>query len=268
MKKTIGAFLMVFGLLSAGLLAFQSKLIFYPEPLPVDYDYRLPAHGSEVFVDTADGERINALWYRADNSKGVVLYFHGNAGNLGSWKDISHAIVPLGYDLFIIDYRGFGKSTGRLSEKGLYEDARASYAYLIAQGYTEADIVIYGRSIGSGVASELATTRPARALILETPFTSLVDLAKSLAPHFLPALTLRFRFDNASKLPKVDAPILLIHGDRDELIPHSHSEVLAAQLGDKAELAIIPGAGHNDIGAYPAYAQILTRFLARTAASR
>jgi uncharacterized protein len=261
MKKTVATGLIVIGGLLMALIALQSKMIFFPETLDAAYDFRLGENATEVFVETDDGERINALWFRAEASRGVVLYFHGNAGSLRGWKDVSHDIVPLGLDLFIIDYRGFGKSTGRLTEQGLYEDARASYAFLRTQGYEADDIVIYGRSIGSGVASELASTHPCRALILETPFTSLPDLASALAPHFFPRLTLRFRFENARKLAGIKVPVLLLHGDQDEIIPHSHSEALAALIGRRARLVLIEKGRHNDLSAHPAHSRALREFL-------
>ncbi|MBA2665052.1 MAG: alpha/beta hydrolase [Bradymonadaceae bacterium] len=265
--RILRALALVFLLTASILIAItllQSKLIFFPERLPADYAFALADHEEEHFFETADGERLNAIWSRAPgDGRATVLYFHGNAGSLRTWKDVASDFTRLGLDTFIIDYRGYGKSSGSLSEAGLYHDAQAAWDYLVGQGIVAADIVIYGRSIGTGVASELAANVGlARALILESPFTSLVALAKELNPFLLPGLLLRFRFDSATKLPKARMPILLVHGERDELISVSHSHKLHALLGERSTLAIIAAAGHNDVGAYPAYHAALASFLA------
>jgi uncharacterized protein len=252
----------------AGVLLMQSRLIFFPERLPADYAFGLEPPDREVFVTTDDGERIHALWFRAEQPAGVVLYFHGNAGSLRTWQDVRHDLVSLGYDLFIIDYRGYGKSSGRISEPGLYADAKASYDFLRAQGYAPDDIVVYGRSIGTGVASELAHRVEHRALVLESPFFNLVELARGFYPWLLPALTLRYRFYTDRKIAQVNSPILFIHGERDELIGPEHSRRLHALVADRGELVIVPRAGHNDVAAYPQYRQALASFLARTGSTQ
>lgn len=256
------AFFLSFG----AFFMMQERFLFFPESLPQDFDYSLPANAEEVFFDTDDGARINALWYRAENSNetdessGVILYFHGNAGSLRTWKSVAPQILSTGYDLFIIDYRGFGKSTGTLSEKGLYADGRAAYRELLARGYEPEDIVVLGRSIGTGIACEIAATEEIRALILETPFTSMVELATEYIP-ILPRLILNYKFENEKKAAKIDVPTLIIHGDQDEVIPIEHGRTIFDAFSEPRELALLAGAGHNDFTGHREYVASLTGFL-------
>jgi len=260
--RITGMLLVSLGVLLIPLTILQSKLIFFPETLPNDHAFYLAPGEEEVFIDTEDGERINGIWSHVDQSQGLVLYFHGNAGSLESWKGVARDFNGLGYEVLIIDYRGYGKSSGVITEEGLYEDAKATWNFALARGVPASSIVIYGRSIGSGPAAELALhASDARALILETPFTSLLSLAKSIYPFLLPDLTLRFRFETDQKLPLVKMPILMVHGTQDEIIPVSHSQELQNLLGTKSTLVIIDGANHNNVSAYPAYEDALRDFL-------
>lgn len=250
------------GVLLIPLTVLQSKLIFFPEKLPSEHKFILAQNEEEVFIDTSDGERINGIWSRVESSNGLILYFHGNAGSLESWKGVARDFNRLGFDVLVVDYRGYGKSSGSITEEGLYNDAKATLAFALARGVPESSIIIYGRSIGTGPAAELALHAPeARALILETPFTSLLSLAKSIYPFLVPDLTLRFRFETNQKLPKVKMPILLVHGTMDEIIPVWHSQELHKMLGKKSTLVIIDGANHNNVSAYPAYEDALREFL-------
>jgi pimeloyl-ACP methyl ester carboxylesterase len=244
-------------------LAFlQSKIIFFPEKLPPDFSFHLAANEEEVFIETPDGERINGIWSKVPDRKGVVLYFHGNAGSLDGWKPVARDFNKLHYDVLIIDYRGYGKSTGEITEEGLYTDAEATWRYALAHGVSASEILIYGRSIGTGPAVELAVrAQKSRALILETPFTSLLDMAQSIYPFLLPRLTLRFHFENEKKLANIGMPVLLIHGTRDEIIPISHSQTLHQKFKERTELVIIEGGTHNDLSAFPAYEDALIAFL-------
>lgn len=259
------AFLLSFGVF----FTMQERLLFFPESLPQDFDYSLPENAEEVFFDTEDGARINALWYRVEDSNedveessGVILYFHGNAGSLRTWKSVAPQILSTGYDLFIIDYRGFGKSTGKLSEKGLYADGRGAYRELLARGYEPEDIVVLGRSIGTGIACEIAATEEIGALILETPFTSMVELATEYIP-VLPRLILNYKFKNEKKAAQIDVPTLIIHGDRDEVIPIEHGRAIFEAFSEPRKLVELNGASHNDFTGHPEYLPALSAFLDR-----
>ncbi|MFH1434608.1 MAG: alpha/beta hydrolase [Pseudomonadota bacterium] len=238
------------------------RFIFVPEKLPRDFDFRLPENAQELFIDTSDGETINAILFRAPEPKGVALYFHGNAGSLSSWQFVSDDIVPLGFDVLVIDYRGYGKSTGKISEKGLYLDAEASFDKLTSLGYEKDGIVVYGRSLGTGVAFDLAGQRKAGALVLESPFTSMPDLVSAFFPIPLPGLIISYKFENLEKAPKVTIPTLVLHGDSDELIPFGQGRrIFDALTVKKKTLAVIEGGGHNNLSEFPEYHRAVKNFL-------
>lgn len=249
----LGAYLLLL------LLAYtmQERMIFHPGKLSDGHKFDLGPEDEEVFLDTRDGQRINALYFAGTSDK-IVLYFHGNAGDMSSWQYVSKDFVRLGYHFFLIDYRGYGKSSGSLSEEGLYEDARAAWDYVTnVKNFGPERIIIYGRSIGTGVAMELASRNEAGLLVLEAPYTDLSSLAKQKAPIVIPALTLRYHFDNLSKVGKVRSPILFIHGSDDRLIPPSHSRKLFDAFQGQKKLVIIEGGSHNDLSEHASYHEAL-----------
>jgi uncharacterized protein len=239
------------------LYAFQRRLIFFPGRLPENFNLKLKANQQEVFLNTTDGERIAAVFCRGDRPE-VILYFHGNAGDLNGWKYATENLTALGYNVFIIDYRGYGKSSGTISEQGFYNDAEAAYTYLIEKrDYKPANIVVYGQSIGTGVAVALASRHTPRALILESPYTSLGALANEKLPFFFPSLYLRFRFNNLKKIAAIPCPIVLLHGTKDELIPPAHSQKLLEAIPGPKKLFLINGGGHNDLNTFAGYKDFL-----------
>ena len=253
LKIAVYLFAAVYLILIVMAFAFQSRFIFHPGKLPYDYRFSLGENDREVFLKTPDGETINALFYRGADTQ-VVLYFHGNAGDLSNWQEVSHDFVAAGYSLFIIDYRGYGKSTGFISEQGLYIDAETSWAYLTnTLKFLPEDVIIYGRSIGTGVAVELATRHNARGLVLESPYSSLRKLVQQKVPWLLPSLWLRFYFDNLKRMALVKSPVMLIHGDSDTLIPLSHTQTLYETFQGKKMMAIIRQGGHYDLHAFDEY---------------
>lgn len=249
----------VYFLVALLLYVFQTKLIFYPGVLAPDFKFSPDFSPREIFIDTADGARINALFFK-NTRRDVILYFHGNAGDLSGWQFVAEDFLPSGYNFLIIDYRGYGKSRGTLSEKGLYQDAQAAYDYLTAQGFAPGQILIYGRSIGSGVAVDLASKNLCQGLVLESPFSSFGKLANEKFPMFFPALYLRFRFDNIRKINDVKSPIIFLHGADDDLIPSSHSSGLFEKFKGRKKLIIVPHGAHNDLHAFREYREFLIGF--------
>lgn len=241
----------------------QEKMIFFPETLPQDYRFKFDYPFEEVFLDAPDGARLNALHFTTgmqDRPKGVVLFFHGNAGSLRSWGQIAEDFVERGYNLFLPDYRTFGKSTGTISEEALHADARLAYSYLLER-YPEQEVVVFGRSVGSGIAIKLASENNPRLLVLETPYYNFSDLAKQHYP-FLPVdLLLSYTFRSDQWIGQVKCPIYLLHGTEDTIIPHESSHRLAGKAQVPAEVISIPGGGHNDLALYPQYQQALDRIL-------
>jgi fermentation-respiration switch protein FrsA (DUF1100 family) len=241
------------------LYAFQTRLIFYPGKLSPDFNFASDINGRELFINTADDERINGLFF-PNTGKGVILYFHGNAGDLSGWQFVAQDFFSTGYNFLIIDYRGYGKSSGELSERGFYLDAEAAYNYLTKQGFDPKDIVIYGRSIGSGVAVDLASRKPCQGLILESAYSSMGKLANEKFPFFFPSLFLRYWFDSINKINKVKSPVIFLHGSGDTLIPPGHSRRLFEKFTGKKKLIMVQHGGHNDLNVFHEYASFLHDF--------
>jgi fermentation-respiration switch protein FrsA (DUF1100 family) len=239
----------------------QTRLIFYPGKLAKDYKFKLGGLGEEVCLNTSDGERIHCLYFYGVKSD-VILYFHGNAGDLSGWKFVAEDFTAMGYNVLLIDYRGYGKSSGTISEAGFYKDAEAAYSFLIKdKGYSPTNIILYGRSIGSGVAVDLASKHRCKGLVLESPYSSLATLANEKIPFFFPSLYLRYSFNNLQKIEQVKCPIIFLHGTEDELIPATHTERLFNKFsGKKTKILIVKGA-HNDLNSFEEYNHFLTQVL-------
>lgn len=240
-------------IVAIALYVLQTKLIFHPGKLSRDFKFKLGPEDDEVFLKTSDGEEINGLFYHGTRTE-VILYFHGNAGDLSGWHFAAEDFVVHGYNVLIIDYRGYGKSSGTISENGFYLDAEAAYNYLLnIKGFVSQDIIIYGRSIGSGVAVDLASKHRTKGLVLESPYSSLTKLANEKLPFFYPSLYLRYSFNNNQKIKLVKSPVILIHGEQDSLIPSSHSKNLFKEITSGKKMILIKDGSHNDLNSYPEY---------------
>jgi len=243
------------------LYIFQTRLIFYPGKLSKDFKFKLGDNDREVFLETSDHEAIHALFFGGARAE-VILYFHGNAGDLGGWQFVAEDFTAHGYNVLIIDYRGYGKSAGTISENGFYRDAEAAYTFLVQEkGFSPQDIIIYGRSIGTGVAVDLASKHKTRGLILESPYSSLKKLANEKLPLLFPSLYLRFHFNNIQKIKKVECPVILIHGGKDTLIPAAHSERLFKKITGEKKMILIPEGSHNDLNSFQEYDEFLEEIL-------
>lgn len=242
----------------------QTKFIFFPEKLTSNFQFENQDDITDEFsIKTLDNETINGLFFNSNSNK-VILYFHGNAGSLSSWQYIYPELKPLGYNILIIDYRAYGKSTGKISEKGLYTDAQSAYNYLISKGFESKNIIIYGRSIGTGIAVELAKNNPnIHSLILETPYLSLKSLANEYVPFLLPSLWLNYKFDNKKKINDINVPILILHGTADEVIPFTQGESLFNISKGNKKLVPFPNGKHNNLSTFPNFITSLKEFLAK-----
>ncbi|MEC7984570.1 MAG: alpha/beta fold hydrolase [Myxococcota bacterium] len=250
--------LSLYGLLLLFLYRYQEKLIFFPQKIDPSHRFSFPVPMEELWIES-QGIRLHTLKFTKSNSKGVILFFHGNAGSLDSWGGLYEDFQRFDYDLWILDYRGYGKSEGSIqSEESLHQDARAFYQTASLR-YTGKEIIIYGRSIGTGIAASLAAEYPPNILFLETPYYNLPDLVRSIYP-FIPSFLVRYKLRNDRYVQNQRYPIHLIHGDKDGLIPHHCSERLSA-LADNITLHTIQGAEHNNISAFPSYHALLRTLL-------
>lgn len=239
---------------------FQEHLIFHPEKLSDKYNYVFDVPFEEINYQTEDGNTINALLFKAENPKGVVYYHHGNAGSLESWGTRAIDFTSRGYDVLMYDYRGYGKSTGEIkNEKMLYGDALMIYKKILYD-YKERDIVLYGISLGSGIAAELGRYNHPGKLVLETPYYNFYDVAKFHYPYLPNSILLHYKFRTDKFLPKVENRIYLFHGTEDETIPYNSSERLE-KLSDNITLFTIQDGSHNNLSTFPDYHKHLGEIL-------
>lgn len=249
---------LLFGVLIISLIVvtfymFQEKLIFLPTKLPQDHVFTFKANFDEVFIDSPDGARLNALHFYTENPKGLILYFHGNAGDLSRWGEIVQPFVQLGYDVLIMDYRTYGKSTGTLSEDALHSDAQLFYDHALKK-YPQSDILVYGRSLGASIATRLASNNNPKKLVLETPFYNLMDVAGERFPFLPLKYVLNYKFTSNEYVQHVNAPIRIFHGTADKVVSYESGKKLfeAIPISDKV-LYTIENGEHNNLSEFEAY---------------
>jgi hypothetical protein len=247
-----GLYALVLALLWFG----QERLLFQPVSLPAGHRFAFGDDVQETWIDVP-GARLNALHLKRAHPDGIVFFLHGNAGNLESWFISADFYRRLNLDLFMIDYRGYGKSSGRIeSEAQLHADVRAAWE-AIAPQYAGVRKIVYGRSLGSGLAAALAAEVQPDLTVLVSPYESMKTLAAEIYP-WVPSVLLRYPLRTDLALPRISGPVLLAHGGQDTLIPPEHSRRLQA-LSPRASLLLVPGAGHGDIQEFPAYLDALRK---------
>ncbi len=255
----MGALIWIGGIYLTLCLVFffgQDFFFFRPERLPRWFTYRYPFPFVEVNFEMEDGGVVNALHFKVPNSKGVVFYIKGNSRSIKGWGKFAKDFLGKGYDFFILDYRGFGKSTGKRSEAIIYADLQQVYKWL-AEAYGEERVVLYGRSLGSGLATRIASWNRPRMLILDCPYYSFLYHI-SYYGFFLPVRwLLRYQIRTDLFIKKVQCPVHILHGRRDRLIPYRQSEMLKAIAPEKINLMPIEGAGHNNLPDFPEYHDLL-----------
>jgi len=241
----------IYGALVLFVYLMQSRLLYLPD-LPSRALTRNPQQIGMPYENleliTQDHVRLHGWFIHAPQGqrRASLLFFHGNAGNISHRLESIAIFHELGLDVLIIDYRGYGQSNGRPSERGTARDARAAWQYLVTQrGIPDAEIVLFGRSLGAAVAAQLATEVTARGLILESGYTSVPDLAARVYPFLPVRLLSRFRYDTHSMLRNISCPVLVVHSREDEIVPFHHGEALYQAAHEPKQLLTIRG-GHND----------------------
>jgi uncharacterized protein len=270
----LGALLLVAGLGWGGLLGAiylrQEGLLFQPTPLAQDVALARGGPGDAQWVEElripVPGAEIHALHVRHPAPRGLIFFLHGNAGNVATWSSNLAYYRQVNYDLLLLDYRGYGKSTGHIaSEAQLHADVRAAWER-IAPAYAGLPVVVYGRSLGSGLAVELARAVSPDLVVLVSPYASVVEVARRDYPY-VPAWVLKYPLDSEAIIGAVKSPILIAHGTADALIPLEQARRLAARAQAPTELLEVEGAGHNDLHQFPAYRDGLAARLAGLGAS-
>jgi fermentation-respiration switch protein FrsA (DUF1100 family) len=230
----------------ASLYYFANRAVYYPLKYPIgDWDAQKLVGASDVWMETSDGVKIHGWWVERAGSPLVTLFLHGNAGNITHRAPRIQEIVAAGSSVLMLDYRGYGKSSGRPSEQGLYRDSEAGFICLLGKGYRAEQIILHGESLGTAVAIDLASRRPCAALILEAPFTSASDVAATVVPVLGPLLVRSF--NSLPKIRWIRVPKFFVQGDRDEVIPLRLGQQLFAAAQEPKTFWVIPGARHNDI---------------------
>jgi hypothetical protein len=233
-----------------GLRALEHKLIFFPPRYPAGFP---PPHTYEgqvedLWLETPSGVKINAFYQSNPSSRQVLLWLHGNAENLGYVLRQMRVVAKIGINILAVDYRGYGKSEGRPSEAGVYQDANTAYDWLIKERRFRADdIIVYGHSLGGAVATNLAARRPCGGLVVQSSFTNARAMTRQIFALPLIEFVVRSRFDSLHMIRLVHTPILIVHGWKDDVVPFAMGQRLFAAASEPKRFYRIDGAGHNNL---------------------
>ena len=241
---------------------FENRLVYFPENDPRDWHEPAELSKQDVTCTTTDGTPIHAWWCPKTDSEGAILYAHGNGGNLSlRWEIYRDLQRQHNLSVLAFDYPGFGRSGGKPSESGCYAAAESALNWLTTQGKVPAErVVFFGESLGGGVVVDLATRHPCRALVLYSTFTSAPDVGQDRLPFLPVQLLMSNRFDNISKISKIDKPVFFSHGDADTLIPIQFARRLYEAVSGPKMMQIDPGRGH-DLNLTPGFHSALRDFL-------
>jgi len=244
--KILSILLAVYVLICTLLYVFQENLIFFPEKLNKSFTFYFTQPFEELNIKTQDGILLNGVLLKADSAKGLIFYLHGNAGSIASWGQVAQTYTNLHYDVFMLDYRGYGKSESTISsQQQLFKDVQTAYDTLKTK-YTEDKIIVLGYSVGTGPAAKLASANNPKLLILQAPYYSLTDMMRHTYP-IIPTFILKYPFETNTFLPQCKMPVVIFHGDEDEVIYYESSVKLKQFFKPGDTLITLSGQGHNGI---------------------
>ncbi|WP_205509053.1 alpha/beta hydrolase [Longitalea arenae] len=254
--------ILIYCLIGIAIYYGQDKILFHPQPVTAKSPYSFPFPYKEVNIPWSKESNINIIQFPATQAqaKGVVLYFHGNKQNISRYAKAAPAFTSRGYEVWMIDYPGFGKSTGEFTEQRLYDWALVFYKLAQAR-YSKDSIIIYGKSMGTGIAAQLATIRDCKALILEAPYYSFPSIIGSWLPVYPLNKMIRFQLPTWQYVKEVTNPIVIFHGTSDNTIPYRNSKKLRPYLKPTDEYITIDGGKHNDLPSFPVYEKKLDSLL-------
>lgn len=238
----------------------QDFFFFRPEKLPSDFHFQYSFPFEEKQFDLPDGGYLNAIWFKVPNSLGVVFFLKGNSRSIKGWGKFAKDYVGKGYDFFMMDYRGFGKSRGKRSEATFYSDAEFVYNWLLTQ-YSEDKIVVLGRSLGSGFAANVASHHQPKMLILDSPYYSFAYQVSRFGWWLPLRWLLRYKIPTFQFLRSIQCPVYILHGNKDFLISYEQSERLQKIDPEKIKLITIKGGRHNNLPSFEGYHKVLYRIL-------
>lgn len=235
---------------------FQHFIFFRPEILDPSFKYNYPFPFKELDFETEDGGKISGIYFKVPSSRGVVFYLKGNSRSIKGWGKFAKDFLSNGYDFVMVDYRGFGKSKGKRSQERLFNDSQFMYKWL-REKYTEDQIILYGRSLGSGIAARIASWNNPRLLILDSPYYSFYYNTRRFIFWTPLKWILRYSIRTDQYIKSITCPVQIIHGTKDHLFPYKQSEMLKSLVPEKVSLVPIEGAHHNNLPDFPAYHQAL-----------
>ena len=268
--QTLGGILALLLLYAVFLVACENKIIYHPHKYPqgIWNPSSFNVKVEDVFFQAKDGTKLHGWYIPSANAQATLLWFHGNAGNLTHRLENIQQLRPLALNIFIFDYRGYGKSEGEPSEAGIYQDSQAAYDFLIQEKNVVPleSLFLFGRSLGGICAVEVASSNPAAGLILESVFTSARDMAGQVSPLVPIGWAIRSKFSAVEKVPDLKLPKLFLHGTNDEIVPYKLGRKLYSAAAEPKEFYDIEGAGHNDTYAVGGreYFSALNRFITDT----
>lgn len=255
-------FTLVYCSVGIALYHLQQKFLFHPKALLKDFQFRFDIPFKEVNIPMTETENLNLIEFFPNDSgsKGVVIYFHGNSDNVTRYAKHATSFTKSGYEVWIPDYPGYGKTTGKLTEENFYRQAKE--VYKLAHSKFSADsIIVYGKSLGSGVASHIAANYPCKRLILETPFYSIPSLYSHYAPIYPVKRMSHFEFPVGENLKEVKAPVTIFHGTDDGVIPYNNASLLKKDLKPGDEFITVQGGTHNNLVTFALYQSKLDSLL-------
>ncbi|WP_028388943.1 alpha/beta hydrolase [Legionella fairfieldensis] len=230
---------------SSLIFLLQRHLIYFPAKERPDQQTFHAEDMQQVTLHTPDGLSLNAWYKPAAPNQPTLLYLHGNAGHMGHRMTLIRQFLTVGFGVLIFDYRGYGGNKGSPSEQGLYTDGRTGLQFLYQQGVPAKKLVLYGESLGTGVATQLAIEAPACALILQSPYTSLAALARYHYPWLL--IQPRDKFDSLNRMAAIKVPVLIVHGKQDKIVPFTQGLTLFNQANEPKKLLVMETKGHNNL---------------------
>jgi len=252
LMRTLKIFVAVYVVICLALYFFQEKLIFLPEKLPRDFKFSFDQDFEELNIKTTDGKLLNGVLFTSGGAKGLIFYLHGNAGSLNTWGKVAKRYTELNYDVFMLDYRGYGKSEGTIHNQAqFHHDIQAAYDEM-KKRYKESNIAILGYSVGTGPAAYLASTNHPELLILQAPYYSLTDMMRHTYP-IIPTFLLKYKFDTYKYIKECKMPIVIFHGNKDEVVYYNSSIKLKVFMKRGDRLVTLDGQGHNGITDNPQY---------------
>lgn len=258
----LGTVVMIYAGICAFYYFFQERFIFVPwRKKGARGPFILGSKFTEYFLDAEYGGKIHAIRIHTGRPRGCILYFHGNTGSIPRWGLIAEELTSFGFEIFLPDYRGFGKSTGKRSEEILYADALLCYQK-VREFYPDEQICIYGRSLGTSMAAWLSARVNAGAVVLETPFNNLIEVAMHSSKIIPAKLFLKYTFRNDLHLKRTTSPVLIAHGTKDKIVPYKSGLRLYKSIEDNpnAEMLTIPGGKHSNLNGFPVFYTTLERF--------